>query len=97
LRPPLPLHDALPISTAVAVTLGDTEYLATTLAALAAQTRAPAHVLLVDASRDGGAQLPDDAPDTWHLIPAPGARTFGAAVRDALDRKSTRLNSSHVK
>lgn len=70
--------------TAVVVTLGDTEYLATTLAALAAQTRAPAHVLLVDASRDGGAQLPDDAPDTWYLIPAPGARTFGAAVRDAL-------------
>jgi len=87
--------------TAVVVTRGSTPYLATTLRALARQTRAPLHVLLVDA-----ATQPDDRPaqqlqaaftDTPGGVPvpalrvvrAPGARTFGAAVHGALAEQGT--------
>lgn len=83
LSPPALAGDA----TAVVVTLGHTDHLGTTLAALAAQSRPPERVLLVDAARDGAAEpaiLPDDAPSSWTLVRAPGARTFGAAVREAL-------------
>ncbi|WP_426592738.1 glycosyltransferase family 2 protein [Cellulomonas sp. McL0617] len=90
---------ATPVTTpvsAVVVTHGSTRYLETTLAALAAQTRRPLRVFLVDVSR-----VPDEtvAPafhrafDTetaggptpsLHLVHAPDARTFGHAVRRAL-------------
>lgn len=100
--------------TAVVVTQGATPYLATSLAALAAQVRRPPRVLVVDVGppdgqRGRGAPSPDpDAPgrsaahDELRLgverafasvpgphprvdvVRAPGARTFGAAVRAAL-------------
>lgn len=73
-------------ATAVVVTVGNSEYLPETLAALAAQTRPPARVLVVDAGRDGGAQLPADAPESWRLVATPGARNLGAAVREALTK-----------
>ncbi|RMI02853.1 glycosyltransferase family 2 protein, partial [Cellulomonas triticagri] len=76
--------------TAVVVARGATAFLPTTLRALAAQTRAPARVLLVDAGerpdpalagvlRDAG--LPAGSST---LLTAPGARTFGDAVRTAV-------------
>lgn len=83
-----------PVS-AVVVTHGRTPYLETTLTALAAQTRRPLRVFLVDV-----AQVPDEAVEpafrrifgavvdsptpALHLAHAPGARTFGHAVRRAL-------------
>ncbi|MEZ0449551.1 glycosyltransferase family 2 protein, partial [Cellulomonas sp. ICMP 17802] len=83
-----------PVS-AVVVTRGRTPYLAPTLAALAAQTRRPLRVLLVDVS-----DAADDSVETLltstfaaaggsptpalRLVRAPGARTFGHAVRRAL-------------
>ena len=83
-----------PVS-AVVVTHGHTPYLETTLTALAAQTRRPLRVFLVDVS-----QVPDEAVEpafhaifgavvdsptpSLHLVHAPGARTFGHAVRRAL-------------
>lgn len=72
---------------AVVVTRGHTEYLEETLAALAAQQRAPEHVLVVDAEPDGplGDVLPPWAGTARPVVvPAPGARTFGAAVRAGL-------------
>lgn len=81
--------------TAVVVTRGRTEYLEPTLAALAAQTRAPQQVLVVDV----GGRSPDEDvagllaahwsagppdPERAALVAAPGARTFGDAVRVAL-------------
>jgi GT2 family glycosyltransferase len=88
---------ATPVTTpvsAVVVTRGRTPYLATTLAALAAQTRRPLRVLLVDVADtadDTVEQLlrttfvavgaPTPALATVH---APGARTFGHAVHRAL-------------
>ena len=74
-------------ATAVVVTQGATEYLSRTLAGLAAQSRPPARVLVVDVSRDGGVVLPPGAPEHWRLLAAPGARTFGAAVREAVARE----------
>lgn len=83
-----------PVS-AVVVTRGHTHYLEATLAALAAQTRRPLRVFLVDVSThpDGavapvfsrifGAVLDSPTP-ALHLVHAPGARTFGHAVRRAL-------------
>ena len=60
------------------------QYLPRTLAALAAQTRRPDSVLLVDASSaDGsGALLSAAAPDG--VVTTPGRRSFGAAVAYAL-------------
>src|SRR4051794_26738639 len=82
-----------PVS-AVVVTRGRTPYLASTLAALAAQTRRPLRVLLVDvadAPDDGVELLLAAAFDTGGSpTPAlsyahtPGARTFGHAVRRGL-------------
>lgn len=77
-------------ATAVVVTRGATGFLPTTLRALAAQTRAPVRVLLVDAGdrpdpavaaalRDAG--LPAGSTT---LLTAPGARTYGDAVRRVL-------------
>ncbi|WP_454049407.1 glycosyltransferase family 2 protein [Cellulomonas sp. Marseille-Q8402] len=76
--------------TAVVVARGVTPFLPTTLRALAAQTRTPARVLLVDAGdrpdpglaavlRDAG--LPAGSTT---LLTAPGARSFGDAVRTAV-------------
>ncbi|RHA39391.1 glycosyltransferase [Cellulomonas rhizosphaerae] len=81
--------------TAVVVTRGLTTYLPRTLAALAAQTRRPLRIVLVDAGESpdqrlaalleqtvaaaGGAPQP-----ALTTIAAPGARTFGDAVRRAL-------------
>jgi GT2 family glycosyltransferase len=75
--------------TAVVVARGVTPFLPTTLRALAAQTRTPARILLVDAGdrpdpglaaalREAG--LPAGSTT---LLTAPGARTFGDAVRSA--------------
>ncbi|NCT91346.1 glycosyltransferase family 2 protein [Cellulomonas sp. APG4] len=60
---------------AVVVTRGESEYLAETLAGLAAQTRPPERVVVVDAGE--GTRLP-------RTVPAPHARTFGDAVRAGL-------------
>jgi len=78
--------------TAVVVTRGSTAYLSTTLEALAAQTRKPMRVVLVDVGDEHDAALAgtfdrafamDGAP-ALVMIAAPGARTFGDAVRRAL-------------
>ncbi len=84
-----------PVS-AVVVTHGRTPYLATTLAALAAQTRRPLRVLLVDVGDAVDGSLPDlltstfvaaggEATPTLRVVHTPGVRTFGHAVRRALD------------
>ena len=81
---------------AVVVTRGRTPYLAATVAALAAQTRRPVRVLLVDVSDTGdeaveqvlhsaftaagGTSMP-----ALRVVRTPGARTFGHAVRRALE------------
>jgi GT2 family glycosyltransferase len=76
--------------TAVVVTRGATGFLATTLRALAAQTRTPARVLLVDAGDrpdPGVAAVLRDAglpAGSTTLLTAPGARTYGDAVRRVL-------------
>jgi Glycosyltransferase like family 2 len=100
---PLPVTGSIPVArgalVAVVVTRGVTSWLPTTLAAVAAQTRAPTRVLVVDVAprpdRTVG-ELPtddpvarlarralDDVAPLWTLA-APGARTFGDAVRQAL-------------
>jgi len=93
LHPGAPATGSLPAAapvTAVVVARGVTPFVATTLRALAAQTRAPARVLLVDAGdrpdpglagvlREAG--LPAGSTT---LLTAPGARTFGDAVRRAV-------------
>ncbi|WP_028046860.1 glycosyltransferase [Cellulomonas sp. URHE0023] len=83
-----------PVS-AVVVTHGRTPYLETTLVALAAQTRRPLRVFLVDVSQAAdesvgpmfqrifGAVVDSPTPSLY-LVHAPGARTFGHAVRRAL-------------
>lgn len=84
-----------PVS-AVVVTRGRTPYLAATVAALAAQSRRPSRVVLVDASdagdeaveqllhsaftAAGGSPMP-----ALSVVRTPGARTFGHAVRRALE------------
>ncbi|NUU16817.1 glycosyltransferase family 2 protein [Cellulomonas humilata] len=83
-----------PVS-AVVVTRGRTPYLATTLAALAAQTRRPLRVLLVDvapATDDSLEQLLSDSfaavtasAPALRLVRAPGSRSFGQAVRRGLE------------
>ncbi|MDM7854007.1 glycosyltransferase [Cellulomonas alba] len=78
--------------TAVVVTRGRTPYLATTLRALAAQTRRPVRVLLVDAAPVPDAGLGAELAAAFAgvesplllSVEAPGARTFGHAVRAAL-------------
>ncbi|WP_123370667.1 glycosyltransferase [Cellulomonas sp. PhB150] len=81
--------------TAVVVTRGLTTYLPTTLAALAAQTRRPLRIVLVDAGESPDQQLgalleqtvaaAGGAPQpALRTISVPGARTFGDAVRRAL-------------
>lgn len=93
LHPGAPATGSLPAAapvTAVVVARGVTPFLATTLRALAAQTRAPSRVLLVDAGDRPdpglaavlrGAGLPAG---TTTLLTAPGARSFGDAVRTAV-------------
>jgi GT2 family glycosyltransferase len=86
-----------PPITAVLVTRGVTPYLADTLAALAAQTRPPTRVVVVDAAArptpgDDVAQLATGSLPALgadlHVIPVPAARTFGYAVRGALSALS---------
>ncbi|MFI2753055.1 glycosyltransferase family 2 protein [Cellulomonas sp. P22] len=84
-----------PAVTAVVVTRGPSRYLAPTLQALGAQTRTPARVLVVDVAEHAGGDVlrltrgalaglrPDAAPEIV-AVQAPGARTFGDAVRSAL-------------
>jgi MYXO-CTERM domain-containing protein len=75
--------------TAVVVARGVTPFVATTLRALAAQTRTPARVLLVDAGDRPDPGLAALLRETGlpagstTLLTAPGARTFGDAVRVA--------------
>lgn len=87
-----PLPVTTPV-TAVVVTRGRTRYLDDALAALAASTRRPARVLLVDVAprpEVGGAledafsrQSASPRPQL-RTVHVPGARTFGHAVRAAL-------------
>lgn len=80
--------------TTVIVTRGATEYLEETLAGLASQTRSPQRILLVDAApaddaTDAEVRALVDAlrptlPVPVVVVAAPGARTFGHAVRTAL-------------
>ncbi|MGN8247459.1 glycosyltransferase [Cellulomonas soli] len=81
--------------TAVVVTRGVTHYLPTTLGAVAAQTRHPLRVVLVDVAPTSGADLdrllastftadPGGQGPALRIVHAPGARTFGEAVRAAL-------------
>ena len=81
--------------TAVVVTRGPTRYLAPTLKALGAQTRPPGRVVVVDVAATADEDvlrlargafagvMAESAPEII-AVPAPGARTFGAAVRGAL-------------
>ncbi|MGV8968057.1 MAG: glycosyltransferase family 2 protein [Cellulomonas sp.] len=86
-----------PPITVVLVTRGVTPYLGETLAAIAHQTRIPAHVVVVDAALRHPGDLPDDdavarlAHSTLaslgtdvRVVTEPGARTFGHAVSGAL-------------
>jgi GT2 family glycosyltransferase len=78
--------------TAVVVTRGRTPYLATTLRALAAQSRRPVRVLLVDAAPEPDASVRGELAAAFAgvesplllTVEAPAARTFGHAVRAAL-------------
>lgn len=79
--------------TAVVVTRGRTRYLERALTALAASTRRPAQVLLVDVAPTRGAvdglleaafARPDAARPRLRTLHVPVARTFGHAVRGAL-------------
>jgi len=87
---------AVPVTTpvtAVVVTRGRTRYLPSTLGALAAQTRRPLRVLVVDVGPQDGdvgpvldqafAAAPAPAP-RLSSVHAPQARTFGEAVRTGL-------------
>lgn len=88
---------AVPVTTpvtAVVVTRGRTRYLTTTLRAVAAQTRRPLRVLVVDVGREDervgdvlDAAFADVAAPAPRLatVHAPRARTFGDAVRTGLD------------
>ena len=69
---------------AVLVARNGAQYLPRTLAALAAQTRRPDSVLLVDtgSSDDSAALMSAAAPA--NVISAPGRRTFGGAISHAL-------------
>jgi GT2 family glycosyltransferase len=84
-------HGLVPV-TAVVVTAGVTRYLARTLAALAAQRRRPARVLVVDVGGPEGVPALVDAtfaaagaPAPWLArTAAPGAASFGGAVAAGL-------------
>ncbi|QHT56312.1 glycosyltransferase [Cellulomonas sp. H30R-01] len=87
-----PLPVTTPV-TAVVVTRGRTRYLDDALAALAASTRRPARVLLVDvapalevgdALDDAFARQASSPRPQLRTVHVPGARTFGHAVRAAL-------------
>ncbi len=86
-----------PETTAVVVTCGTTTYLRRTLEGLAAQTHAPTRVAIVDIwtrGRDVGTghsiqalvtELGLDSCCKVRILQAPGARTFGDAVRQGLE------------
>lgn len=89
-----------PETTAVVVTCGTTPYLRRTLEGLAAQTCTPTRIVLVDiwtSGRDLGtghalqSLVTDIGLDTRcsvRVVQAPGARTFGDAVRQGLERNA---------
>lgn len=70
--------------TAVLVTRGTTPYLSHALDAVLASSVAPARVVVVDVSEDSSAELGEAVRERTTLVHVPGARTFGAAVSDAL-------------
>jgi len=73
-----------PKVTAVLVARNGDQYLPSTLAALAAQTRRPDSVVYVDASSsDSSAQLLIEAAPT-EVVTTPGRRSFGGAIAHAL-------------
>src|SRR5690606_3201488 len=78
--PFLPAHLDAAHVTAVVVTRGPGEYLAATLAALAAGTRAPETVVVVDTE---GVE-PLDLPPGVRALTAAGADSLGEATRRAL-------------
>lgn len=92
--PDLPATSSVPVTapvTAVVVTAGLTPYLPRTLEALAAQTRRPLQVLLVDVG--GPAGVADVLDQAFASVPGVRTaraqipvRTFGEAVTDGLDR-----------
>ncbi|WP_159805823.1 glycosyltransferase family 2 protein, partial [Cellulomonas citrea] len=92
--PDLPVTSSVPVTapvTAVVVTAGLTPYLSRTLEALAAQTRRPLQVLLVDVG--GPAGVADELDRAFASVPGVRTarahipvRTFGEAVTDGLDR-----------
>src|SRR5690606_39926203 len=84
---PLSLHDALPISSANS--------------AVATAPNGPAVATPPDGHVPGnsqGGQAPRPGPGTGGPVPVPGQpNRGGGGGAPAADRKSTRLNSSHVK
>lgn len=82
--PPLAERTRAAFVTAIVVTRGTTPYLSHALDAVLASSVEPAGVVVVDVSGDSSAVLPGAVADQATLVRAPGARTFGAAVTDAL-------------
>lgn len=89
-HPAAPAPTTPPV-TAVLVTRGTTRYLSTTLRALAGQTRRPSRLVVVDAGRQADPDVERLArgviaglPSEVRVVHAPGARTFGHAVRQGL-------------
>src|SRR5690606_42149743 len=82
---PLSLHDALPILPSRGAGSGDPAYRVTLVG------RASSRRALEQSARLWSAPVP------WRFGITRGKRQGTAAVQNALDRKSTRLNSSHVK
>lgn len=82
--PPLAERTRAAFVTAIVVTRGTTPYLSHALDAVLASSVEPAGVVVVDVSSDSSAVLPGAVADQATLVRAPGARTFGAAVTDAL-------------
>ncbi|ACZ20857.1 predicted glycosyltransferase [Sanguibacter keddieii DSM 10542] len=71
--------------TAILVTRGTTPYLDASLRAVLAVDRAPARVVVADASEDSSAQVAPDLADRVVLHRVPGARSFGTAVTAVVD------------
>lgn len=84
-----------PRVTAVLVVRNGAEYLPRTLAAVAAQSRRPDALLVVDAgSSDGSARIVSDA--GHQVISSPGRVSFGAAIDHALRTDGAPMQSADV-
>ena len=81
---PLPERTHAAFVTAILVTRGTTPYLSHALDAVLASSVEPASVVVVDVSEDSSAELPEAVTERATRVRAPGARSFGAAVSDAL-------------